>query len=131
MDKYLREHETYISRVLASAPTGTDWAALLAFHRAQVQFLQHERLVHLLVMLAFALFTLAALSAFLFLPSVTTGALAGILVLLLGVYVFHYYKLENGVQRLYHLDREIVARSGTLPPLQGREQAIRTPRLGA
>ncbi|MCX5975377.1 MAG: hypothetical protein NTV33_00715 [Coprothermobacterota bacterium] len=119
MDKYLREHEQYISRVLTTAPPGLDWLALLAFHRAQVQFLQHERLVHLLVMLAFALFTLAALSAFLFLPSVTTGALAGILILLLAAYVIHYYKLENGVQRLYRLDRQLVARTGTLPPFTG------------
>ncbi len=119
MDKYLREHEAYISRVLASAPPGTDWATLLAFHRAQVQFLQHERLVHLLVMLAFALFALAALAAFLALPGVATGVLAGTLILLLGAYVVHYYKLENGVQRLYCLDRQIISRSGTLPPFPG------------
>ncbi|MEI6308937.1 MAG: hypothetical protein WCP58_04770 [bacterium] len=119
MDKYLREHEAYISRVLASAPPGTDWAALLAFHRAHVQFLQHERLAHLLIMLAFSLFALAAIAAFLALPGVATGVLAGILVLLLGAYVVHYYKLENGVQRLYRLDRQLVARSGTLPPFTG------------
>jgi hypothetical protein len=119
MDKYLREHEAYISRVLASNLSGIDWPALLAFHRSQVQFLQHERLVHLLVMLAFVLFALAALSAFLIMPGLVIGVLAGILMLLLGAYVIHYYQLENGVQRLYRLDRQLVARSGTVPPFAG------------
>jgi len=102
--------------MLSSGPPGLDWTALLAFHRVEVQFLQHERLVHLLVMLAFALFALAALAAFLVLPGAATGTLAGILILLLGAYIIHYFKLENGVQRLYRLDRQIVFRSGTLPP---------------
>jgi hypothetical protein len=115
MDRYLREHEAYIRRCLEEDNPGTDWASLLAFHRAQLAFLQHERLIHLLITLFFALFALMAIAFLIFLPSLTTALLAGLLLVLVGGYVVHYYKLENGVQRLYHLDWKLEEKRGAIP----------------
>lgn len=67
----------------------------------QIAFLQHERLCHLLVTLAFALFTLlTACCAFLF-YELGVYLLMGVFIVLLLPYIWHYYVLENGVQKLY------------------------------
>jgi len=72
--------------------------------RINIGFFQHERLVHLIVTMTFALLTVISLglavSKIYFLPLF-------VLFLALEVpYVFHYYTLENGVQRLQELYRE-------------------------
>jgi membrane-bound metal-dependent hydrolase YbcI (DUF457 family) len=115
MDRYLRRHETYIRQCLEVDDPGTDWASLLAFHRTQLAFLQHERLIHLLITLFFALFVLAAITLLVFLPSLGAALLAGLLLALLGGYLVHYYKLENGVQRLYRLDWKLEEKRGAIP----------------
>jgi hypothetical protein len=115
MDRYLRQHEAYIRRCLEEDRLGTDWASLLAYHRAQVAFLQHERLIHLAITLFFALFSLMGIALLIFLPSLSSALLAGLLLVLVGGYLVHYYKLENGVQRLYRLDRHLEERRGAIP----------------
>ncbi len=67
----------------------------------QIGFLSHERLIHLLVTLSFALFTLMTVLS---LDMTDNPALYALLVLLLCLlipYIRHYFLLENGVQRLY------------------------------
>ncbi|MCM1054350.1 MAG: hypothetical protein NC394_02405 [Bacteroides sp.] len=71
--------------------------------RINIGFFQHERLVHLIVTMTFALLTVISLgltvSEIYFLPLF-------VLFLALEVpYVFHYYRLENGVQKLQRLYR--------------------------
>lgn len=80
-----------------------DRRRLLKIHREKLSFLQHERLIHLLVTLAIALFTVL-----LFLATILTGSCFFLLPdLLLGcllvAYLFHYRKLENTTQRWYGL----------------------------
>jgi uncharacterized membrane protein len=84
-----------------------DWKVVLKHHRATIKFLQHERLIHLLVTLAFGikfviaiLFTLVTKSMILFVVDI-------LLLSLLVPYIFHYFKLENGVQKLYWIDKLI------------------------
>ncbi len=77
---------------------------IMARIRTNIGFFQHERLIHLIVTMTFALLTVGSLaisfSTFYFLPLF-------ILFLCLEVpYVFHYYKLENGVQKLQRLYRQ-------------------------
>ena len=112
MEAYLERHEAFVRRQLASAGEAADWAGLARFHRAQVGYLQHERLIHLLVTLFFGLCTLLTLLFLVLHPQVPVGVLLVLLLLLLVPYVVHYYKLENGVQRWYHLANEIESRAG-------------------
>lgn len=67
----------------------------------QIEFFQHERLVHLLVTVLFALLTMIvfiqAVTAF----SLWSGVLLLSLLVLLVPYIRHYYILENGTQKLY------------------------------
>jgi Ca2+/Na+ antiporter len=114
MEAYLARHEAFIRGQLAGAGDGVDWAGLARFHRAQIGYLQHERLVHLLVTLFFGLCTLLTLLFLVLHPQVPVGVLLVLLLLLLVPYVVHYYKLENGVQRWYHLANAIEARAGNV-----------------
>jgi hypothetical protein len=69
--------------------------------RTRISFYQHERFIHLLVMALIALLTLMSFIATAwhteFLP------LAALFLVLLVPYIFHYYFLENSVQKLYKL----------------------------
>lgn len=67
----------------------------------QISFFQHERLVHLLVTILFALLTVITLLANLFLNEVFLLPLELLFLILLVPYIHHYYVLENGVQKLY------------------------------
>lgn len=67
----------------------------------QIQFFQHERLVHLIVTVLFALLTVITLLAELFLMKPVLLLLSLLFLVLLVPYVGHYYLLENGVQKLY------------------------------
>ena len=67
----------------------------------QIGFFQHERLIHLIVTVLFALMTMSV-----FLLAVTnfapwTGVLLLLLLVLLIPYIRHYWLLENGTQKLY------------------------------
>lgn len=67
----------------------------------QIGFFQHERLIHLIVTVLFALMTILV-----FILGVTnfalwTGVLLFLLLALLIPYIKHYYLLENGTQKLY------------------------------
>jgi len=67
----------------------------------QIQFFQHERLIHLLVTSLVAILELLSLLACVLAPSITTFILMGLFLVLLLPYIYHYYILENGVQTLY------------------------------
>lgn len=67
----------------------------------QIGFFQHERLIHLIVTVLFALMTILV-----FILGVTnfalwTGVLLFLLLALLIPYIRHYWLLENGTQKLY------------------------------
>ena len=47
-------------------------------------------------------------------PQILVGVLLLLLLALLVPYVAHYYKLENGLQRWYHLANEIESRAGNV-----------------
>jgi len=110
MEKYLQQHITLMEKILAGEKDVdklTDW---LAYNRVQIGFLQHERFIHLLVTLFVALFLVIIILASLFYASIYFFIVGSILLILLVFYLKHYYALENGVQKLYQLDREIEKR---------------------
>ena len=67
----------------------------------QIGFFQHERLVHLIVTVTFALLIMLAILGTLFMPQPALFVLVLLLLVLLVPYIRHYYILENGVQKLY------------------------------
>ena len=101
MRKRLMTYRRRIDDLLESNDPDLDWDAIIDEHLVQVSFFQHERLVHLLVTLAFALMELASAVAAVLLPQPVIGVLALLLLVLLVPYIVHYYFLENETQKLY------------------------------
>ena len=67
----------------------------------QIGFFRHERLIHLIVTITFALLTMMSVMGSLALVQPGLLLLTVLLVVLLAPYIRHYYILENGVQKLY------------------------------
>lgn len=67
----------------------------------QIQFFQHERLVHLIVTVTFAILFMMTAGLFFITENMSLLLLGGLFLLLLIPYISHYYLLENGVQKLY------------------------------
>ena len=95
--EYLAHLEEYFSHPHTPAEDVAERAAMLC----RISFYQHERLVHLLVMLGFAVFFLLSLALLLIKGSVGLAALTVLFLALLVPYIRHYWFLENSVQKMY------------------------------
>lgn len=99
MKKYFLEYLAFLDAALAD--DATDWARLMKIHKEKTRYFQHERFVHLFVMILFALCTVAS---FLVIAVTELVLLIPLTLLFLGLlipYISHYYFLENNVQKLY------------------------------
>lgn len=97
MKKYLKEYVEQIDKLLEKDINNIDNE--IEKHLIKIKFFQHERLIHLLVTLAYAIMAIMS-----FVASTTTPMfvfVGVILILFLIPYVLHYFFLENNVQYLY------------------------------
>jgi hypothetical protein len=108
----MKLHESFVRDALAGKHGEPGWEELRVFHDDQLRRMQHERLVHLVVTLFVATYFLLALGYSLARPSWPGFAIAGLLLVLLAAYLSHYFRLENGVQRWYHLANALADRAG-------------------
>ncbi len=105
MEKRILTYRKYMDELLLREDV--DWERIREEHLVQVGFFQHERLIHLIVTVIFALFAVLSVGmAFLLMAWGTEGAGSWLLVVaaflaLLIPYVRHYYILENEVQKMY------------------------------
>lgn len=90
-----------IDTLLAQPPEDTKWELVLQEHLTQVSFFQHERLIHLIVTVTFAILTTIALAIYCIAEYMPILALIALLLVLLVPYIGHYYTLENEVQKMY------------------------------
>jgi hypothetical protein len=105
LTQYVKDHESLLRERLArpgaQAQPVAD-AELLACHLQKIAWLQHERLIHLLVTMLFACLMLFLYGLVLFLDgNWLVLILLVIVIAMLGAYVRHYFFLENTVQRWY------------------------------
>ena len=70
-------------------------------HLVQVGFFQHERLIHLIVTVTFALLEMLAIVLSVISDSLFTLLLPIVILILLIPYIRHYNILENEVQKMY------------------------------
>ena len=105
MKKRLMDYKEKTDRLLKAEAPDTDWDKALSEHLIQIGFFQHERLVHLIVTVTFGLFLIIITALLLTVHDRDTFvgilALFAIIAVTLVFYIFHYYALENGVQKLY------------------------------
>lgn len=108
MRRFCADHEKYLrERLEREGPS----SALLELHLERLRWLQHERLIHLIVLVLTALAELFAADLCLLHPEVGIGAAIALLVLavLLAFYFAHYFFLENTTQHWYRLAMELQA----------------------
>lgn len=102
MKKWCRTHEAF----LKTAPPSEE---VLAIHREKLAMLQHERLVHLIVTVMVVFVELFVVDLVLLHPEM--GVVPAVIMLalsvLLGFYFYHYFFLENTVQRWYIIMDEL------------------------
>ena len=70
-------------------------------HLNQIGFFQHERLIHLIVTVTFALLEMLAILLNVISDSLFSLLLPVVILILLVPYIRHYYILENEVQKMY------------------------------
>lgn len=101
MKNRILRYMEYVDNILEKNETGLSYEEILQEHMVQIQFFSHERLIHLLVTITFALLTFGTF--FLLVLSFSPGlvCLFIALLVLLVPYIMHYYLLENGVQKMY------------------------------
>lgn len=105
MKRAILKHQAWIEYTV-EAGNYQDWAEVIDEHLRQLHFLQHERLVHLIVtmavMLLLGLVGIVCVFHPLFLVIET------ILIILELFYLRHYYFLENTTQYWYQLYNQLI-----------------------
>ena len=101
MEKRLKKYLEYYKRCAEGEKPIGDRDAFLKEMLVQIQFFQHERLIHLIVTVLFALVTVMSILANLLIQEWVVVALIVMFLVLLVPYIRHYYILENSVQLLY------------------------------
>ena len=102
MKQFCLEHE---ARVTAAVEAGESTEKLLEEHLRMIAWVQHERLVHLIVTVMVVLCELFTVDLVLLHPEL--GIVPALIMLglavLMGFYFWHYFFLENTVQRWYRI----------------------------
>lgn len=100
--QWCKKHEAFVAAAVPSSE-------LLSVHMEKVRILQHERLVHLIVTVMVVFVELFVVDLVLIHPEL--GLIPAIVMLglavLLGFYFYHYFILENTVQRWYRIADEM------------------------
>ena len=119
MTKYLTAYRKYILSCLEDPDT--DFVRLLDYHRQHIGYFMHERLIHLIVTVLFALMTVACFLVIAVTEKIVLIPLAAALLCLMIPYIKHYYFLENTVQQLYKEEERIYEKVYGFPPTDWRE----------
>ena len=101
MEKRLKQYLEFYRSVAAGEKEIGERESFRREMLVQIQFFQHERLVHLIVTVLFALLAVITILASLIIQEPAVFLLCLMFFVLLIPYIRHYYILENGVQKLY------------------------------
>lgn len=96
----IKQYMNYVNQLLESEEE-RDWEEEMEKHLVQIAFFAHERFIHLVVTVLFALMTTMV---FLYTFSNFSIPLLLLMILLMGLlvpYIKHYFLLENSVQDMY------------------------------
>ena len=106
MKEFCREHEAWLTAELAKKGPSQE---LLDIHLEKLRWLQHERLVHLIVMCVTIACELVSLClSFIVFKTWVSLAVTLVILIVLFFYIFHYFFLENTTQHWYRLAEEIM-----------------------
>lgn len=105
MKKYVLEIISYFTEAFSKAPA-SEIPALKEELSRQIAWIQHERLIHLIVTCLFAVVLFFCLTGLICFEKIAFAPLMLLVLALLIPYIAHYYFLENQTQNLYRLYRK-------------------------
>ena len=110
MKKRIINYRLKIDNLLANPDkiSKEEWKKILQEHLTQIALFQHERLVHLIVTVTFAILTMMSIIASIMISNPMLLVLTLLFLVLLVPYIMHYYTLENEAQKMYTQYDEIL-----------------------
>lgn len=105
MYKYILAHEKWISEQLNNDNVDLNW--LLEYHNRQIVWVQHERLIHLIVMLFTCLMFLLTMTVMIIFNNIGLNLLFLTVTIFTVCYIIHYCRLENAIQSWYKISNNI------------------------
>lgn len=105
MKKYINSYISSVEKALDDE--STDFFALKREHLVQIGFVQHERLVHLIVTVMCCLLLFIGLGVFFLSRLWEIMIVNGFMLILVFGYLMYYYYIENITQKLYRLYNRI------------------------
>ena len=100
MRSYLQGYLSFIDKELESTEI-PDIENLKKELLPQIQFMQHERFIHLIVTVLFAIMLFICIGIFAVSDKAIFALLTFLILLPLVPYIWHYYFMENSVQKMY------------------------------
>lgn len=103
MKKYILEYIEYVEQNKNKADK-----EFIEKHLIKINFFQHERLIHLIVTITYAIIDILS-----FLFGITSKNIIPIIIGYMAMcflipYIYHYFLLENGVQKMYRQYDEMI-----------------------
>ena len=108
MTEYLTDYMKATEQELKNCSSLKELERLLAEHKDKIAFMQHERIVHFLVTMMFAIILTIFICTFIFAENLALLILVTMILILLAFYIKHYYFLENTVQKMYRVYDEML-----------------------
>ncbi|MGN0154296.1 MAG: hypothetical protein ACI4A3_07580 [Lachnospiraceae bacterium] len=108
----IRQYLAYIDTLLESEDESIDWEEEMKKHLVQIAFFAHERLIHLIVTVTFAILSVMAFLYTYSNFSLQMLLLVFMLLVLMVPYIKHYFLLENSVQDMYEQYDKMQAKAG-------------------
>ncbi len=112
MTKQVKEYLDHLRLFFETEHSREEYAAELSRLHIRIGFFSHERLIHLLVTLAFGIFFLISLFMTLSCGGIGLYILTVLFLVLLVPYIKHYYFLENSVQKMYLMYNQLEQLAG-------------------
>ena len=114
MTEYLKAYMKSAEERLSKCSSMSEWQKMFDEHKDKIAFMQHERIVHFLVTMMFALIMTILICTMLFTQNLAILLLVTIIVVLVAFYIKHYYFLENTVQKMYKVYDAMLAKKDEL-----------------
>ena len=108
MTEYLTDYMNTVTERLEGCTEQEELDAILSEHMDKIALMQHERIVHFLVTMMFAVILSIFMVGMLLTENIMLTVLVTIIMILLVFYIKHYYFLENTVQKMYRIYDKIL-----------------------
>lgn len=101
MTKQIRAYLAFLEEFFAAEHTQEELINQRGRLLQRISFYQHERIVHLIVTMSFAIFFLLSLGIWMANSGIGLMLLTVLFLVMTIAYIKHYYFLENSVQKMY------------------------------